>query len=959
MPRARRLPAALPLALGLALGAVVAAPAQEGAGPAKAEEPPWTQLSLGTCRVDALLERSPQRDGRGVVVAVLDTGVDPAVPGLRRTTTGAVKVIDVQDFSGQGDVALERVHLAAAGGLVRHARDGAPERYGRPEGVDLAAAELWFGQVREADFRDSDVSDLDDDGRTDDVYGLLVVAPPGGGDEDAVVFVDTDGDRDWSDERPLRSYRLAYDTFTWARARPERQIEPLTFALNVLLGERKVVLCFDDGGHGTHVAGIAAGRGIGGQEGFDGVAPGAQVISLKIGDARLAGGATTTGSMKRAFEYAARFARERGVQVVCNLSYGIDSELEGRSDVDRFLDELCRTHPELVVCTSAGNSGPGLSSVGTPAAARRAISVAALLAPDTARDVMGEALSAPQVAAFSSRGGELRKPDLATPGYATSTVPRWVDGDAFWSGTSMASPYAAGLCALLLSPGDTRIRAAWVATALARSATPPPGTTALDVGAGVPDVVRAAALLDEVRAAAGDSPLVGFAVETESPLGPGGRSEAAFWRTPWFPADRPQAFRVAPVFAPTADANRRAGFSGRYLLESDAPWLRPRQEQVYLRGEEPATVHVDLDAELLREPGLYVGTVTGRGGDGLELRLQSAVVVPHRFGPAGGYRLHLPDEVAEGWVVRRHFFAVPPGASAMHLALQAPPGAESSAGTWRVCRPDGTPSWGRLRLDTAGARRRAERTIAGDLVPGVWELPITHGGPAGRSPYALTVRFSGLSAEPERIASWSHAAGGTPGGDLRVRNAFELPVDVAGGGEVEGYRETAEASLTAASPTWTRGVGVGDGGGSLRIAVAFSKEDYARFTDVAVTLRDGSGAAVARDALGGRRGILRASPAPGRYTLEVVGGFTHPRAPEAVTLEVEVDHLYAEPIPIAVTRHGSGRFTLYPGVASDLAWRLERTPPAAPDGTAHVGVVRLLEAGDEEAPVLEVPLERR
>ena len=79
--------------------------------------------------------------------------------------------------------------------------------------------------------------------------------------------------------------------------------------MNIFLREKKVVIHYDDGAHGTHVAGIAAGWQINNQPGFNGVAPGAKVISLKIGQNAI-GGISVTGSMQKAFEYAAKYSRE-------------------------------------------------------------------------------------------------------------------------------------------------------------------------------------------------------------------------------------------------------------------------------------------------------------------------------------------------------------------------------------------------------------------------------------------------------------------------------------------------------------------------------------------------------------------------------------------------------------------------------------------------------------------------
>ena len=63
----------------------------------------------------SFLDQYPDFDGRGVVVGVLDTGVDPGAIGLLRTSTGLPKVIDIVDCSGSGDVIMSAPTLAVEG----------------------------------------------------------------------------------------------------------------------------------------------------------------------------------------------------------------------------------------------------------------------------------------------------------------------------------------------------------------------------------------------------------------------------------------------------------------------------------------------------------------------------------------------------------------------------------------------------------------------------------------------------------------------------------------------------------------------------------------------------------------------------------------------------------------------------------------------------------------------------
>ena len=70
------------------------------------------------------LQEHPACDGRGVVLAVWDTGVDPGARGLAVTSDGRPKVIDVVDATGSGDVDVSTVREADAEGTVEAASGG-------------------------------------------------------------------------------------------------------------------------------------------------------------------------------------------------------------------------------------------------------------------------------------------------------------------------------------------------------------------------------------------------------------------------------------------------------------------------------------------------------------------------------------------------------------------------------------------------------------------------------------------------------------------------------------------------------------------------------------------------------------------------------------------------------------------------------------------------------------------
>jgi len=429
-------------------------------------------MPLKSTGVDVFRSLHPTYDGRGVLIAILDSGVDPGVPGLTVTSTGAPKVIELRDFSGEG-----RVPLTAFPAPTDKEMKGAA-RIGR-----LTTATTWYrGVFRELPLGRPPAGDVNGNGRNTDEFLVVVVRASDGW----VAFIDTNRDGSFEDEMPLHDYRQGREMIALGT-------KPLTIVANfsqVVSDSTPVLdLFFDTSGHGTHVAGIAAGYNLFDVAGFSGVAPGAQIIGLKIAN-NARGGVTVHASMMRAIDYAARYAAQRNLPLVLNMSFGVGNEHEGRAVIDSIVDAFLLAHPEAVFAISAGNDGPGWSTLGFPGSAELAMTVGAVYpGVFTAPPQQGAPPPRDLLGWFSSRGGELAKPDIVTPGVAFSSVPRWDTGNEIKGGTSMSSPHAAGLAACLVSAlaqEGRRATAADIVQALRRSGRQLAGARVIDDGAGMP-----------------------------------------------------------------------------------------------------------------------------------------------------------------------------------------------------------------------------------------------------------------------------------------------------------------------------------------------------------------------------------------------------------------------------------------------------------------------------------------
>ena len=200
--------------------------------------------------------------------------------------------------------------------------------------------------------------------------------------------------------------------------------------------------------HGTHVAGIIAGRGALGT-GMVGVAPQADIRSYRVFPK--SGGPTSNVEIAKAIY--------RAVQDDCDI---INLSLGGGLSDPVLNEAIGYAFEHGVVCiVAAGNDGR--KPVSYPAWFKRAIAVSALGHEETIptdsteiADIDVRSRRDPMVflAAFSNIGREI---DFAGPGVGiVSTVP---GGYAVMSGTSMACPAVSGAAAVVLSQTPSLLNA--------------------------------------------------------------------------------------------------------------------------------------------------------------------------------------------------------------------------------------------------------------------------------------------------------------------------------------------------------------------------------------------------------------------------------------------------------------------------------------------------------------------
>ncbi|SFF61922.1 S8 family serine peptidase [Blastococcus tunisiensis] len=237
----------------------------------------------------------------------------------------------------------------------------------------------------------------------------------------------------------------------------------------------------DTYGHGTHMAGIIAGRddatpspvSSADASNFKGVAPDARIVSIKVADAF---GMTDVSQVIAAIDWVVQNRNKGGLNIrVLNLSFGTDGVQDYQLDPLTYAAEVA-WHSGIVVVVAAGNGGYGTDKLNNPAHDPYVIAVGGVDGKGT------HGIGDDVVPAWSSTGDGGRNPDLVAPGasvaslrapgsYLDDSYPNARNGERFFrgSGTSQAAAVVSGAAALLVSqrPGITpdQVKALLVGTA--------------------------------------------------------------------------------------------------------------------------------------------------------------------------------------------------------------------------------------------------------------------------------------------------------------------------------------------------------------------------------------------------------------------------------------------------------------------------------------------------------------
>ena len=830
--------------------------------------------------------KNPKYDGRGVTIGIIDSGVDLDHPALQETSTGERKIVDwvtgtdpLLDSDGTWRAMITSVTASP---------------------TFTYASQTWTAP-REGTFRVNRFSesitagsepdgDVNRDGDTTDRFGILY-------DEDTHdIWVDANQDNVFSDDELMRPYKEKFQVGHFGTDDPSTDIvermpftveyrEDVSLAPADLPGTADFVnIGIVEDAHGSHVAGIAAGHSLFGGA-MNGQAPGAKIVSSR---ACTWGGGCTAAAL---LDGMVDLVTNRGVDVV-NMSIGglpaLNDANNARAKVyDRLIDDY-----GVQLFISAGNSGPGLNTIGDPSVAGKVVSVASSISKETWKANYGSVVSAAlALHPFSSRGptesGDF-KPNIAAPGSAISTVPQWLKqpdlkeagytlpvGYAMFNGTSMASPQAAGAAAVLLSGTLAReipVTPKQLRNALYSSAKLFSGETVAGQGTGQVNVPGAWSLLLK-KAVTADyrtdapvcTPLSDFLAKPGRGTGLYNRCAADQGGQTLNKAKKydVKITRSSGTYKSVKHTVRIVGNDGTFRAPTSITLARGRTVSLPVtataktQGAHSAIVEIDDPATPVVDHRVMVTVVQSTG-------LTSPSFAKENRGTVQRNRS------------TSYFVSVPKGAKALQVNLSGI--ATRSQTRFIAINPYGVPVESTAstacytNFSDAKACKPTSRSYA-DPLPGVWEIEVEsrRTSPLLDNPFTLTAAVQGVTVDPATQEVAPAAEGGATALEWTLKNAFGPVTVTPQGGDLGSALAERKTIDDGARQTYT--VDVPEGASSLTATIG-STSDAGADLDLAILNPDGSQAGQSADG-DSEESVTLDAPAAGTYTV-VVDGYAVP-----------------------------------------------------------------------------------
>lgn len=425
-----------------------------------AENPYLPSRELG---VPQFIAQHPTFDGRGVTIAIVDGSIDLLSPELQTAKTldgqPTPKIADV--LTAERDAIVPSYDNGRISGYIVinmekqiTALDGKLTYKGVTYDVP-APATYRIGTLDERMNNAKD--DVNRDGNPDGSSGLFGVL---WNEETSTVWVDTNQNHSFVDEKPMTDYRVNHDVGVFGKDDPKTLIrETVGFTVQTDPAHKVVYIHPGYSAHGTGVAGVAAGKHFFGGK-ISGVAPEAQIVSVPFGG-------LLQRVMASQIESIILAVKHPQVDVVTVQTGWVVPLNDGRSTIAIIADRLINKYKKLIFVGAGNSVGDEVNSINEVAAVKRVMAVGSYINRETARTNYGVVTSREDnIDAFSARGPSKIggfKPNILAPTMSLTTKPGFLPSDSYkgtydlppgysmGGGTSTSTPMAAGATALLIS----------------------------------------------------------------------------------------------------------------------------------------------------------------------------------------------------------------------------------------------------------------------------------------------------------------------------------------------------------------------------------------------------------------------------------------------------------------------------------------------------------------------------